>query len=262
MNNKPMKILIIEDDVYACKEFIENIKRRKDIELVGLTDSDIEAKKIVKLKKPEGIILDLELNNSLTGNIDSFEFLSSLKNMEINYSPIIIVTTHVNSKRTYEILHREGVDLILYKEHHSYSSELVLNKFINLRSITPNKSIEEIKEENNGIEERISNYINEELELIGIPSKLIGRKYLHDAIFYLIKYEESNKSVFNYLTKIYRKSETTINNGMNNAIIHAWRESPIEDLLKYYTARVSPEKGIPTSGEFMYYYKDKIKRKI
>lgn len=262
MNTKPMKILIIEDEVSACEDFMECIKRRKDIELVGLTDSDIEATRIVKIKKPEGIILDLELNNSLDGNIDSLDFLYNLKNIEIDYDPIIIVTTHVNSKRTYEILHRHGVDLILYKEHHIYSSELVLNKLISLRSITPNKSIEEIKNENNNVEKRISNCINEELELIGIPSKLIGRKYLHDAIFYLIKYEKSNESVYNYLTKIYKKSETTINNGINTAITHAWREAPIEDLLKYYTARINPQKGIPTSGEFMYYYRDKIKSKI
>ena len=39
---KPMKLLIIEDDVEDCKNFIHAVKNRKDIQLVKITDSDIE----------------------------------------------------------------------------------------------------------------------------------------------------------------------------------------------------------------------------
>ena len=42
MNIKPMKILIIEDDVNACNDFINCINSRDDITLIGITDSDIE----------------------------------------------------------------------------------------------------------------------------------------------------------------------------------------------------------------------------
>ena len=64
MESKAMKILIIEDDIDDCNRFVNCIKERKDIELVGITDSDTEGLKYVKLKHPEGIVLDLELNNS------------------------------------------------------------------------------------------------------------------------------------------------------------------------------------------------------
>ena len=112
MESKPMKILIIEDDINDCNNFISCIKNREDIELVAITDSDVEGLRYVKTKKPEGIVLDLELNNSKNGNTDSLEFLSDMKKLKLNYEPIVIVTTHVNSKRTYDILHRSGVDLI------------------------------------------------------------------------------------------------------------------------------------------------------
>ena len=49
MNLKPMKILIIEDDVNDCNSFINCIKQRDDIELVAVTDSDIEGLKYVKI---------------------------------------------------------------------------------------------------------------------------------------------------------------------------------------------------------------------
>ena len=142
-----MKILIIEDDVNDCNNFIECAKNRRDVKFVGITDSDTEGLNIIKRTFPEGIILDLELNNSKTGHTDSLEFLANLKKLNLNYQPIIIVTTHVNSRRTYDILHRNGADLILYKDHPQYSSEYVLNKFLNLRSIETERSRTILKEE-------------------------------------------------------------------------------------------------------------------
>lgn len=262
MEPKPMKILIIEDDIAECNNFKDCIKKRKDIELVAITDSDIDGLRYVKMKQPEGIILDLELNNSQSGNTDSFEFLSKLKKIKLNNEPIIIVTTHVNSKRTYEILHRFGVELILYKDHPNYSCNHVLNQFINLRKIPvtyTENSIQELEENN---QNKISELINEELELIGVNSKLKGRSYIHDAILYLIENENSDLSVIQYLTKIHKKSATTITNGIQNAIIHAWRVSAVDDLLKNYTAIINHETGIPTPMEFIYYYRDKIKKLI
>ena len=257
-----MKILIIEDDINDCNNFIHCIKNRKDVELVALTDSDIEGLKYVKLKKPEGIVLDLELNNSTTGNTDSLEFLSNLRKLNLNYQPIVIVTTHVNSKRTYDILHINGVDLILYKDHPNYSCDYVLNKFIHLRERMPKNSINTLEEEFKENENRISDHIYHELDLIGVTAKLKGRQYIHDAILYLIQNENSKINVIQYLTKVHKKSGNTITNGIQNAIIHAWRISSIEDLTTYYTAKVNYETGIPTPMEFIYYYVDKIKKKI
>ena len=262
MESKPMKILLIEDDINDCNNFINCVKSRKDVELVAVTDSDVDGLRYVQTKSPEGIVLDLELNNSTTGNTDSLDFLSNLKRLKLNYEPIVIVTTHVNSKRTYEILHRSGVDLILYKDHPQYSCNLVLNHFINLRKIPIERSassVEDILKEN---KDKISDCINHELGLIGITSNLKGRKYIHDAILYLIQNEDSDVNVIKYLTSIHKKSATTVTNGIQNAIYHAWRTSPIEELTKYYTARVNYETGIPTTMEFLYYYRDKIKQMI
>ena len=257
-----MKILIIEDDIEDCSKFKNCISKREDVELVAVTDSDIEGLKYVKTKHPEGIILDLELNNSSSGNVDSLEFLSDLKRLHLNYEPIVIVTTHVNSKRTYEMLHRAGVELILYKDHPKYSCDYVLNKFISLRNNTTETKKTSVEEELKEDENKISECINQELELIGVTAKLKGRDYIHDAILYLIENENSNTSVIQYLTKIHKKAANTINNGIQNAIIHAWRVTPIEDLEKYYTARVNYETGVPTPMEFIYYYVDKVKKMI
>lgn len=260
--NKSMRILIIEDDMVDCNNFINSAKNRKDVEIIGITDSDVEGLKYVKSKHPDGIVLDLELNNSTSGNTDSLEFLSELKALNLDYEPIIIVTTHINSKRVYNMLHKDGADIILYKNHPKYSADYVLNKFMSLREVSPQKTVEILKSELKDNEQKISDCISRELDLIGIPSKMVGRKYIHDAIVYLIKNKENNINVIRYLTSVYKKSGNTITNGIQNAIIHAWNKTAVDDLLEYYRARVNPETGIPTPMEFIYYYVEKIEREI
>ena len=262
MATKSMKILIIEDDRNDCNNFINSVKNRNDVEIIGITDSDVEGLKYAKLKEPEGIILDLELNNSITGNTDSLEFLSELKKLNLDYEPIIVVTTHIHSKRIYDIVHKNGADIILYKNHPRYSANYVLNKLISLREVTPKNITETLKEGLEDNRKKVSDCIARELDLIGIPAKMVGRKYIHDAILYLIENKGDNTNVIRYLTNIYKKSGNTITNGIQNAIIHAWNNTPVDDLLEYYKARVSLETGIPTPMEFIYYYVEKIEREI
>lgn len=262
MTTKSMKILIIEDDRNDCNNFINSVKNRDDVEIIGITDSDVEGLKYAKLKEPEGIILDLELNNSITGNTDSLEFLSELKKLNLDYEPIIVVTTHIHSKRIYDIVHKNGADIILYKNHPRYSANYVLNKLISLREVTPKNITETLKEGLEDNRKKVSDCIARELDLIGIPAKMVGRKYIHDAILYLIENKGDNTNVIRYLTNIYKKSGNTITNGIQNAIIHAWNNTPVDDLLEYYKARVSLETGIPTPMEFIYYYVEKIEREI
>lgn len=263
MTSEPMKILIIEDDEKDCTNFINEAKLRTDIEIVGITDSDIKGLEYVKAKHPEGIVLDLELNNGVSGHTDSIEFLSSLKDLNLNYEPITIITTHINSKVTYNMLHKKGVDLILYKDHPKYSSKYVLDKFIDFRQII-NEEQKEIEEKIVDKESKISDLIYNELDLIGINNNLKGRLYIHDALVYLLENygKPNNMNVIVYLTKIYKKSGNTITNGIQNAIIHAWNTMPYEDIQVYYKARVNYETGIPTPMEFLYYYTDKIERMI
>lgn len=261
MKDMPMKILIIEDDVNDCNAFKRCVEKRKDIEIVAITDSDTEGLQLVKVKHPEGIILDLELNDSTTGSTDSLGFLNKIKELKLNYEPIIIVTTHINSKRTYEILHRNGVELILYKDHPKYSPDHVLNNFIALRNVNVIKT-ENIQKKIENEEEKILNIIDAELNLIGIAPKMIGREYLRDGIFYLVQNDEDKVNVTQYLINKYKKSPTTITNGIQNAINYAWRISATEDLEKYYTARINYATGVPTPMEFIYYYVEKIKKEI
>ena len=79
---------------------------------------------------------------------------------------------------------------------------------------------------------------------------------------FLIQNKNGDESLIQYLSNIHKKSSSTITNGIQNAIIHGWRVSAIEDLEKNYTAKVNYQTGIPTPMELIYYYESKVKKMI
>ena len=260
-----MKILILEDDVNECNKYKNLIESKTDFKLIGVTNSSKEAIRLVKNYKPDGIILDLELNS---GEGSGLEFLESIKNLKINKMPKIVVTTNIYSDSVYNFLHKNKVDFVFYKNQVNYSHESVLNTLLLLNEYeTP--SIEKmVKNENDDDKElehkKIEDLINKELDLIGISSHLKGRKYLFDSIQFIIENSESNESssIIQFLVGKYKRSNSTISRAMQNAILHAWRISSLEDLSVLYTARINYETGVPTPTEFIYYYCDKIKKML
>ena len=257
-----MKLLLIEDDAEECKIFKNIEEKRTDIKLVAITDSDIEGIKYVKEFHPEGIILDLELNKG-SGTGTGFNFIEELNKLNLKDRPKIIVTTNICSDTVYDFLHKSKIDFIFYKKQNNYSQENVINTILLLREYK-NSIIREVINKDEKEKDKITEKINNELDLIGIPTYLQGRKYLFDSIYYIIENENNGKktNTIQYLVKKYKKPNSTISRAMQNAILHAWRVSPLEDLTTYYTARINYETGIPTPTEFIYYYVDKIKKQI
>ena len=92
MEQKKMKLLLIEDDVNECNKFKDVANKYEDIEFVGMTNSATKGLKDVKRFDPDGIILDLELNS---GEGSGFEFINELKNISLNFNHKIFVTTLV-----------------------------------------------------------------------------------------------------------------------------------------------------------------------
>ena len=266
MNNKPMTVLLIEDNIDECNAFRKIVNSREDIKLVCVTDSDIDGLKHIRNNTmPEGIILDLELHKG-KGSGTGFGFLTELKDMKLKIKPKIVVTTNVFSESVYDYAHENGADLIFYKKQTNYSPENVINTLLILKDYKSSAVNEELKTEI--VEERkniISSKINDELDLIGISSHLQGRKYLYDAIYFLLENKDNKENqitVIQHLVNLYKKSNSTITRAMQNAILHAWRISSLEDLTAHYTARINYETGIPTPTEFIYYYRDKIAKII
>ena len=231
-----MKLMLIEDEKKEQDKFKKLAEKMNDVTFVKITNSTEEGIKCLKENDIDGVILDLELNSG-TGN--GFEFLEKLKITKLSKIPKIVVTTNVYSDSVYDYLHQNKVDFIFYKKQENYEEKAKQEKLI-------------------------AEKVNYELDLIGIASHLQGRKYLFDAITYLLSEEGENSqvSINQYLLSKHKRPTSTINRAMQNAIVRAWRVTAIEDLEKLYTAHINYNTGVPTPVEFIYYYVEKIKKEI
>lgn len=259
-NVKPMQILLIEDDNSAVNEFKEYISSREDVKLIKYTNSSNEGIEFVKNYMPEGIILDLELHN---GQGSGIEFLQEMKNLKLDFKPLIVVTTNVASNTVYDHIHRVGVDFIFYKKQSDYNVELVINSMVSLRETlySENAKVKTTTETPMEREERIKDRINLELDLIGISNHLKGRKYLFDAILYLLEGNtEDKETVFNHIANLYKVGNSSVGRAMQTAINRAWRTSPTDELEVHYKARINYNTGVPSPTEFIYYYEQKIRK--
>lgn len=255
--SEKFSLLVIEDEASICDEYKNRISNYKNLFLINTTNNIKTALNLIREFKPDSLILDLELHKGFGNGISLLKELSTLN---LNYKPYIIVVTNNISSITHQIVRNLGADFLITKNQQDYSVDMVLNfiSSISTEKTSDNNSSEAYKlEAAQNYENCIKSRICTELDLIGIPSKLKGRKYLNDAIEITCK-----KRIPNISTKIaqkYSKTEASVERAMQTAINHAWKNTDIETLEKQYTSYINPNKGVPTITEFICYYADKVK---
>jgi two-component system, response regulator, stage 0 sporulation protein A len=255
---KRLSIILVEDDPDECNDLVDYIEGLDNISLLGVTNSSAEAINYIKDYLPDVIILDLELQR---GSGNGLNVLMGLKQLDLHTKPYVLITTNNSSQITHESARQLGADFIMTKYQADYSPKSVIDFLKIMESSilgrkqtvdnTPSSEPPEMKSK------RIVRRIISELNQIGISPKAVGYQYLSDAILLVIN--ECKKNMYNEIGKMHGKTEASVERAMQNAINKAWKTTDIEDLLKYYTARINPEKGVPTITEFVYYYANMLK---
>ena len=272
-----LTLLLIEDDKQASKEMIACADTFDDITFTGAPDNSTEALALVHERLPHAVILDLELHN---GSGSGLAFLYALKDHCPSKRPYIIVTTNNSSQITYDAARHAGADYIFYKHQADYSADTVLSFLQMLKKVILDNymaseisSLQETSKDSLAATEttdtansaeasqelncHITRRIYLELDQIGINPRSKGYQYLADAIYLVMHTPPRN--LCTKLAQTHGKTESSIQRAMQNAIAKAWRTTPIDDLLKYYTAKINSEKGVPTITELVYYYANKLK---
>ena len=257
---KSLSVLLIEDEPMECQEMIQYIESRDGVQLVGVTNNIEKALDCVADAQPDAVILDLELHK---GFGDGLTFLDSLRDMRLPYPMYVLVTTNNISHITHDGVRKMGADFIMVKSQDDYSAKRVIEFLCSLKNIIHGSKKRVSQSGNTDTpqqkQQKNTNRIIMELDRIGVSPSVLGRKYLIDRITLLINGQ--NERFITAVSEKYSKSEASVERAMQNAIEKAWKTACIEDLEKYYTARIHSAKGIPTMTEFIYYYAEKIKNK-
>lgn len=257
-----LEILLVEDDQTACRDIIQEIDNNPDdFNLIGLTNNSSKAFQYVIETCPDAIILDLELHH---GGGDGLDFLKKLNDAKLSRIPFVLVTTNNISEVTHEIARKLGADFIMTKSQEGYSAKSVLEFLKITKSVILNRRkqlrSDEYDESPTQAAKRLQRRICLELDKVGISAKSIGYQYLIDAITITVK--EPAQHLCDKIGEKYRKSATSVERAMQNAINRAWNTSDIQNLLDNYTAKIKSDKDVPTINEFIYYYAQKIRNDL
>ena len=261
-----MKFILIEDDNNICEDYKDYFFNRDDIDLVSVTNSSDQGIKDVTTHLPDAVILDIELNS---GQGSGMQFLEDLKNLDLDFKPLISVTTHIPNPDTHRHMHFSGANFVISKLREDFSPELVVRDLFlmqktrcNIRTAAATRAsnVESIGER----KKRISKRIDAELNKYAMGIHLIGRKYLHASILYDVMEEQKvhKLTASQYLAKDNNKTFSNIGNNMKSALEHAWDKTSPEDLKINYPVNSNYDSCVPTPTEFISFYSSKIKASI
>lgn len=254
-----LSILLVEDDPQACEDIATYMAGLDDVALTGITNNAAKADQMIRTTYPDAVILDLELHG---GSGNGLSLLQSLHGAPPSKMPYILITTNNSSAVTYEAARQLGADFIFSKHQSDYSAQGVVEFLRAIKHVIQKHHATTIQsqatpESPDQRDRRITRRICLELDRVGISTKSKGYQYLIDAILLVVKAPTHNLCTL--IGEKYGKTESSVERAMQNAIAKAWRTTPIDDLLTYYTAKINSEKGVPTLTEFIYYYANKIK---
>lgn len=258
-----LSVLLVEDNPSECEAISDYVKRVDDIRLAAVTNNSEEALRWMKEYPVDAVILDLELH---AGSGNGIIFLMEMNKLELPKRPYILVTTNNISRITHEQVRRLGADFIMTKCQNDYSAANVIEFLRSLKDMLGSETqantmpvIRPITASPEETSKKVEKYINREFDFVCISPKLLGRKYLREAIEMVM----SGKNDFGQMiaTK-YKKSDESVVRAMQNAINVAWRKADIDELFDHYTAHINSSKGVPTVTEFIYFYAEKIKNEF
>ncbi|MBQ4530700.1 MAG: response regulator [Lachnospiraceae bacterium] len=259
--SRQLTVLLVEDDKDICQRFSAEIDDTEEISLVNTTNDSLHALELVEEYIPDAIILDLDLSN---GRGNGFEFLKDLKELTLPVNPYVLVTTNISSSTTQNFAKDLGADFIFYKHQTEYSEKKAIDFLKMIRPlIFSNRhqnnlsapSAETPVQKN----QRLRRLISIELDSVGINPKSVGYKYLIEAIFIAITDMQTNIPAL--VANRFGKTAASVERGMQNAISRAWHTTDINELMFHYTAKIDPDRGIPTLMEFIYYFANKVENK-
>lgn len=260
--NRSLTVLLIEDDKKACSDIERYADLCDDIDLAAITNNSTEALELTQYHLPDAVILDLELHH---GGGNGILYLEGLSTLNLTHVPFILVTTNNSSQITFDYARKLGADFILAKYEANYSAQYVVDFLRSMHDSILAKNADKVDSiqvsgSPEAHERKLRQRIQRELDRVGINPKTVGYRYLIDAIAMI--YHKPEVNISSIIAANYQKTDASVERAMQNAINSAWRHTDIEDLLKYYTARIHSDKAVPTTMEFIYYYVNKLKNEV
>jgi two-component system, response regulator, stage 0 sporulation protein A len=283
---KPIRVLLADDN----REFIEVLKeyitRQEDFQLVGVAYHGNEALELIYREQPDLVVLDI-----IMPHLDGLGVLEKLQS-DIQKPHVIILTAFGQESMTqravqlgadYFILKPFDLETLGKRIRQLQGAELSTNinsNFLGSSSAGTSSSgmssssissvgSSSFNMNSNTTNNSPSNTRNLEVEVtrmihqMGVPAHVKGYQYLRDAIVSVVQ-EVSllgavTKELYPMIADKYNTTPSRVERAIRHAIELAWDRGNIEFMNRFFGYTINVDRGKPTNSEFIAMVADKLR---
>lgn len=262
-----LKILVADSQVVVKQHLLQELKKDRQLEIIGTAGNGKEAYEIFEREEPNIIIFDL-----LLPIYDGYTLLDKMNEHGVSNEQKLIMTTPITSDLLVSEAFHQGVDYVLTKP---YDASIVANKIrtfyermnrsIAARRVETDRGIGRTGEseitrkygsgEIDKIYQQLDEIISKRLNEIGIPARLKGYRYMITAIKKILENDEALESVTKILypdvAKKHNSTAQRVEKAIRHAIEVAWSAEGDHQAHKEFQYIISPGKSRPTNSEFI-----------
>jgi len=239
--NKPVRVLIADDNRDLIEVLKAYIQSQYDMELVGVAYNGNEALALIYQESPDVVILDI-----IMPHLDGLGVLEKLRFEGLR--PHIIILTAFEQESMIQRFATLGADYYILKP---FDLDTLGNRIRQLGGVTPKTSVKNWEVEVSSI-----------MHQMGVPPHVKGYQYLREAIVNVIQevslLRAITKDLYPMIAEKYQTTPSRVERGIRHAIELAWNRGNIEFKTSFLGYIPSVEHGRPANSEFIATVADKL----
>jgi len=253
LSEKPIRVLIVDNNKDLCAALKEHIELQEDMELAGLAYDGLEALAAIPATKPDVIILDITMPY-----LDGIGVLERLAAMELDFQPKVVILTAFEQESMIQRLISLGASYYMVKPFD------VNTLFDRIRQFAKNKEAGHLRAAVPPPRPRFREWTVPELELevtkifheMGIPAHFRGYAYLREAIIMGVREVELlgniTKNLYPRIAEKYRSTTSGVESAIRHAIEVGWQRGNPEYIEKFFGFTGENARGrFPTTAQFI-----------
>lgn len=247
--------MLVEPDEHTREVYCEEAAKLRGMPIVFDTGRQAQAVDYFRTHTVDAIIMEIDLEEG-----DGIGLLDELE-MDPEEKPLIVLVTYTASSVTLAYMRMHGVDLVYQKTNRSYSPAYVLQTIAKLH---PYRffagAVDESETVMQQFRDEMSSYVlrrqvQTELEEMGFRHKMLGFRYLLDAIVLCVDREEDSIHVSSWIypeiAGRWNTTEARVERAMRWAIEQVFVKANIVLLHRHYPFEYDDENGRPSNSEFI-----------
>lgn len=250
MSDKPVKIMIADDNKEFGELLKEFINQYDDLQLIGIAFNGLEALQMIRESTPDIILLDI-----IMPHLDGIGVLEKLAEDNTISKPRIIMLTAFGQESVTQKAAELGADYYILKP---FDFSFLITRIRQLsEGVNTGNYIAQTKPQNLNIS--VTNMIHE----MGVPAHLKGYHYLRDAILMVIKdvnlLGAVTKELYPRIGVKFQTTPSRVERAIRHAIELAWDRGNVEMMTNFFGYTINLERGKPTNSEFIAMVADKLR---